>query len=128
MTVSEIIIALTIHLIIPLAGLLLYFLLVLKMRREKVANPPEIDFLILFATYGGMLLTILTSFFWIWSGMASLGLFYLIFAAPIILGIIAYRNFKKRKILKYHLWAYRKALLYYVHMPIALLIGINFGT
>ena len=118
--------AVTIHLVIPLSGLLVYFGLIRKMKREKVENPPTIDLFLSFATYGGLLLVTLTTLFWKWSGLASLGSFYLILGAPIVMGIIAYRNYKNRQLPKYHLWTYKAGLLYFIIAPLTLLTLMAF--
>ncbi|NQY29899.1 MAG: hypothetical protein HRT69_10545 [Flavobacteriaceae bacterium] len=118
MTTTEIIIAVTIHLIIPLTALIMYLGLVRKMKSEKIENPPTIDLFLTFATYGGLLLVTLTTLFWKWSGMASLGSFYLILGAPIVMGIIAYRNSKKKELSIYHLRTYKAGLLYFLITPI----------
>ena len=122
MTVTEIILALLIHILIPLVGLLSYFRLIKKIKIEKIKNPPTIDLFFIFSTYGGLLLVTLTTLFWKWSGMASLGFFYLILIAPIIMGIIIYRNHKNKDISKYHLWSYNVGLLYFLIAPLLLLI------
>ena len=111
-----------IHFVIPLLGVLLYILLLRTIRIEKIKTPPTIGFFLIFATYGGLLLVILTSFFWEWSGMASLGTFYLILGAPIVMGIIAYKNHKNKLLSKYHMWAYKLGLLYFVLTPLTFLL------
>jgi len=121
MSTIEIIIAVTIHLIIPIAGLLFYFWLIRKMIREKVESPPIVDLFLIFATYGGLLLLTLTSFFWLWSGMASLGVAYLTFVAPLLMGVLAYRNYGMKHLSKYHLSTYKSCLLYFVITPITFL-------
>ncbi len=124
MTAKEIIIALTIHLILPLTGLLYFLHLKKRMKIENTPNAPTLDLFILFSTYGGLLLVALTSLFWQWSGMASLGAFYLFFAAPIVLGIIAYRQRQTKSISKYHRWTYLSGLLYFAIAPVT--FGILF--
>jgi hypothetical protein len=126
MTTTEIIIAITIHLVIPLTGLLFYLGLIRRMKREKTNNPPTIDLFLTFATYGGLLLVTLTTLFWKWSGMASIGTFYLIIGAPIIMGIVAYRNYKNRHLSKYHLRTYKSGLLYFIIAPLTLLTLMAF--
>ena len=122
MTAKEIIIALTIHLILPLAGLLYYLRLKKKIKEENVQNAPTIELFIIFATYGGLLLVALTTLFWKWSGMASLGTFYLILGAPIAMGIIAYKYKKIRKISKYNNCTYLSSILYFIIAPISFFI------
>jgi hypothetical protein len=117
MTIKEIIIAVIIHLIIPIFGLIIFLKLAAKMKSEMI-YPPILEFFIIFATYGGLLLVMLTSIFWKWSGLASLGTFYLILAAPILLSFIAYQQFKKRRISKYHDWAFKICALYFVIVPL----------
>ena len=118
MTFKEIIIALTIHLFIPLTGLLYFLQLKNRMKNENIQNAPTTELFIIFATYGGMLLVALTILFWKWSGLASLGTFYLILAAPIIMGLIAYRNRKIKENSKYHKWTYKFGLLYFAIAPL----------
>ncbi|WP_242916080.1 hypothetical protein [Pontibacter liquoris] len=120
---KEIIIFLTIHLIVPMAGLIFYLRLVQKIKREKVENPPIIDLFLTFATYGGLLLVMLTTFFWEWSAMASLGAFYLTILGPIVMGVIAYKNYKNRNVSKYHEWTYWAGKAYFVFLAVSVLIA-----
>ncbi|MFK7970384.1 MAG: hypothetical protein AB8F95_08460 [Bacteroidia bacterium] len=99
---SSIIIPLLIYGIIPVIGGIAYWFLVQKIKKEQITQPPIPDLLVTFLTYGGLLLVLLTSVFWKWSGMASIGSAYLLLAAPIIMGIIAYRNHTKREVSPYH--------------------------
>lgn len=78
----------------------------------------------MFVNYGGLLLIILNSFMLPWSGLSSLGLIYLLFVAPVIMGVIAYRNAKQKGQSYYHLRAYREALAYFIIAP--LIIGLYF--
>jgi len=127
MTTREIIIALTIHLILPLTGLLYFFKIKRQIHRENIVNAPTIELFIIFATYGGLLLVTLTTFFWQWSGLASFGTFYLILAAPIVMAIIAIRQRKTKLNSKYHNWAFKSALLYFVIAPVTLTILLLFS-
>jgi hypothetical protein len=122
MTAKEIIIALTIHLVVPLTGLIYFIRLTRRMGKENVVNAPIPEFFIVFATYGGLLLVTLTTLFWQWSGMASLGTFYLALGAPIAMGIIAYRHRKTKEDSKYHKWIYYSGLLYFAITPLIFLI------
>lgn len=92
------------------------------MKKQDIPNAPTAELFIIFSTYGGLLLVVLTTLFWLWSGMASLGVFYLILAAPIIMGIIAYRHRKTRTISKYHNWTYISGLLYFVIAPVTFIV------
>lgn len=120
MKTIEIIIALTIHLVIPLVGLIVYIRLVREMKTKDVSAPPIIDLFLIFATYGGLLLVALTTLLWKWSGMASLGSFYLILIAPIVMGIIAFRNHQKKELSVYHKRTYKAGLLYFIITPVTL--------
>ncbi len=122
MTIAEIIIALTIHLLLPLIGLFNFIQLKTKMKKKEIQNAPIIELFIIFATYGGLLLVTLTALIWKWSGMASLGTFYLILGAPVAMGVIAYRNRKTKKDTKYHKWTYLSGILYFAIAPVMFLI------
>ena len=121
MTMMEIVIALAIYFIIPLTGLLFFLQLKKRMKRENVQNRPTVELFIIFATYGGLILVVLIELFWYWSGMASLGIFYLIFGAPIVMGIIAYRHRHTRTISKYHKWTYILGVAYFI-VPVLIFI------
>ena len=119
---SEIIIALLIHLFVPVAVLAWFLKLKNDMGNEKIENAPVIDLFIIFGTYGGLLIVVLTTIFWEWSGMASLGAFYLILIAPVVMGLIAYKNSQRKKNSKYHSWTYLSGLLYFVIAPITFIL------
>ena len=70
MTTKEIIIGLTIHLILPLAGLFYFLKIKSQMQRDNIVNAPTFELFIIFATYGGLLIVTMTTFFWQWSGLA----------------------------------------------------------
>ena len=99
MTINEIISAVLIHLLIPLTGLLFYLRLIKLIKKENIENPPTVDLFFIFSTYGGLLLVTLTVLFWKWSGLASLETYYFILGAPIVMGIIGYRNHKNKEFL-----------------------------
>jgi len=114
MTIKETIIVLIIHLVVPLVGLLYFLQLRKQMKRENIQNPPTIALFVIFVAYGGLLLVLLTGLFWYWSGMASLGLFFLIFVMPILMGIITYRHRHTKFVSKYHWRTYELGLAYFL--------------
>jgi hypothetical protein len=61
--VQEIIIFLFIHLLVPLAGLAVYFRLLARLKKQNLVSTLGIYFLIIFVTYGGLLMVVLTAFF-----------------------------------------------------------------
>jgi hypothetical protein len=119
---NEIIAAILIHLLVPVAGLAWFLKLKNDMGNEKIENAPIMDLFIIFGTYGGLLIVALTTIFWEWSGMASLGAFYLILIAPVVMGLIAYNNNQRKKISKYHSWTYLSSLLYFAIAPITFVL------
>ena len=72
------------------------------MNRRGIEKAPYIFLFILFGTYGGVLLVILTAFFCPWSGMASIGTLYLLYPAPavILAGVILLA--RRRQISSFH--------------------------
>ena len=98
----ELLKAVLIHIVLPLAGLVLYLAVVWRMLDKQIDEPPVIMFFMIFATWGSLLVLILTRFFWYWSGMATLGFAYLILVAPIIMLIIAIASYLKRGVSGFH--------------------------
>jgi hypothetical protein len=78
-------------------------------------------FAILFFTYGGWLLVLLTVSLWYWSGLALLGLIYLMVVAPIVLiGLAVYLRPRRTKS-PFHRAAFA-ASAGYVIIPAAVLV------
>jgi FtsH-binding integral membrane protein len=112
---------LLIHVITPIIGLLGFLFLKKKILKESIENPPLIDLFFIFSIYGGILLIILTELFWKWSGMASLGAFFLTIPGFVIMAIIGYRNYKFRHVSIYHKISYLCGLAYCIIMPLTIL-------
>ena len=106
---------------VPLIGLGLFWRMKNKMIKDNISSPPILDLFIVFATYGGLLLVTLTTLFWEWSGMASLGTFYLILVAPFVMGVISYKNYKQRQDSKYHGWTFESGIVYFIIAPLTFL-------
>jgi hypothetical protein len=123
----EIIIFIVIHVVIPVLGLIWYISIVGKMKKENIVERPIMALFVLFATYGGLLVMALTSLFWYWSGMASLGMAYLILLAPIVMLVFALVYYKKRNISKYHVWIFNASWLYFIIAPWTFLILYYIG-
>ena len=108
----EVLRAVLIHLVVPGAGALLYLSIVRRMLDQQIKDPPVISLFIIFATWGSLLVLVLTRFFWYWSGMATLGLAYLVFLAPIAMGVIAVRIYLDRKLSRFHKGAFVASVAY----------------
>ena len=91
-----------VNLVVPLAGLLIFFWLRDQMREQKIERPPIVPLFIILATYGCLLMVVLTVLFWRWSGMASLALAYLVLLAPIVMTILAVTLYRQRRLSQYH--------------------------
>lgn len=114
--------AILIYLVVPPIGLGAFLLLRQRMIREGADIYLLIEYFLLFITYGGLLLEVLTSLLWYSSGQASLVVFYLVLIAPVVMGVIAYRNFIRTKESVYYFWAYRLSILYFLIAPIIFLL------
>ena len=90
MPVSKVIAGIGVNILVPLLGVIVFVLLCRRMRQTNVQSPPFFYYFILFATHGGWLIVLLTALFWEWSGMASLGVFYLVLVAPFVTAGIAF--------------------------------------
>jgi hypothetical protein len=117
-----------IYVVTPIVGLLAYWALLRKMRNVNVVSPPEIPFFILFFTLGGCLTVLLTVWFWEWSGLASLGVFYLIFIAPALTAFFSWRLRVDRTRSKFHAWAFYLSVAYtcLIVVGVPLAVGIRF--
>jgi hypothetical protein len=121
LTYMEYAAATLIYFVIPASGLCLYSRLRNRMLTAGIPDPPIIPFFILFATYGGWLLVILTSLFVGWSGMATLGVAYLMFIAPVVMLTLTIRLYKRRNLSGFHFSAFVASAVY-ILFPIGVLI------
>lgn len=112
MPVSKVIAAVGVNWVTPLLGVIAFYLLCRWMWQSKIQSPPFFSYFILFATFSGLLMVLLTVLFWEWSGMASLGVFYLAFAAPLIAGGLAWRLRQRRALSTFHRSAFYLSLGY----------------
>jgi hypothetical protein len=111
---AEILIALFIHVLVPATGYMVYERLRGRLKAAGHSERFLLHLFWLFFCHGGLLLVILTILFGEWSGMASLGGFFLILVAPILLLPGTLHLWKKRFQDTPHQWAYRASLGYYV--------------
>jgi len=112
-----------IHILVPAAGVGLFLWLVSRMFERQIENPPVFSLFIIFATWGSLLVLILTRFFWYWSGMSTLGLLYLVFLAPVVMFAIAVRCYLERKLSRFHFGALVASISY-----IPVIAGVLMGS
>jgi hypothetical protein len=108
----EVVRAILINLVLPLAGLQIFIWLRNSIRAAGIERPPIISLFIIIATYGGWIMVVLTLLFWHWSGMALFGLIYLVFVAPIVLTVLAVMLYRQRGLSRYHLGLFIASSIY----------------
>ena len=104
--------AIGVNFLVPLLGVIIFALLCRRMRRSHVQSPPFFSYFILFVTFGGWLIVCLTALFWKWSGMASLGVFSLVFVAPFVTAGVAFGLRTRRAVSGFHRNAYIASVAY----------------
>lgn len=114
-----------VFLIIPALGVYLYRVILGEIKEDFKAFTMETELFAVFANYGILLLLFLTTAFWGWSGMSSLGVFYLILVAPVMMLYIAYKGEKFKSESKYYMNVAKAAGLYFLIAPIILILMSN---
>jgi len=107
-----------IYLIFPLFGIIVYIFLVTKIWKEKSRNSILLEFFLIFANYGALIITILTFYLLNWSAVAVMVYFYVTIAAPIIMAIIAFRHRKNKKENNLYKYLYYSAISYIILFPL----------
>jgi hypothetical protein len=102
------------YFVVPLTGLKFYLFVCQRMKEREIASPPVVPLFLLFATYAGWLVVLLTSLFWFWSGMAAPGFAYLVLLAPVLMLIQASPLFRQRKFSCYHYSTFVGSSAYFV--------------
>jgi hypothetical protein len=104
--------ALLIHLVVPLTGLLAYLKICREMHLKSIEHPPYFQIFAVFFGFGGWLLIFLTLVFWYWSGMATLGFFFLLIIMPLIAIGCIISLYENRNLSNYHFYAFRGCLAF----------------
>jgi hypothetical protein len=89
-------IPLLIYLAVPTLGLWVYFRLARQIASAGEPTWVGLVYFALFFCWGGALLVVLTGLLWSWSGMASLGMFFLILVAGPAFLLLALWLFRHR--------------------------------
>ena len=118
------IIPIIIYVIVPLIGIAGYVLLVKKMLKEEIPEPPMDGYFLLFGIYGVLLVLMLTAFFWHYSGMAFLGGIAAIVIGPIISGVLAYRSYRQKGLSLYHFYLHWLSIVYLFILAMFFLLAI----
>lgn len=125
-TIPNLMIGVLINLGIPFLGFIVFIILCRKINNENDITVLTIELFFLFMTYIGLIILILTEFFWVWSGMASLGVFYLFLIAPIAMSIIAVKHWNKRNLTIYHKAIVLASLSYFLVGPVTFYLLITY--
>lgn len=100
------------HVFFPVLVLYAFAELRWSMEEKEIESPPTGYLLVLLVTYGGWLMVGLTAFFWYWSGMASLGLLYLVLVAPFVTLVMAIMLYRRRGESAFHRAAFLASVAY----------------
>jgi len=101
-----------IHVLVPLLGLTVFALLCRRMQRTHIQSPPFLSYFVLFATFGGWMMVCLTTLFWRWSGMASIGVALLFLVAPFLIAGVAINLRNRQTLSAFHRSAYFASIAY----------------
>jgi hypothetical protein len=112
MTLSKDMTPIAIYLLVPFAGTVAFLLLCRWMSRANIPSPPYFSCFVLFGTFGGWLLVVLTAEFWEWSGMATIGVFGLVFVAPFVTAGLAVSLFDRQTWSRLHRGAFVGSVCY----------------
>ena len=121
---ARVVVGLLIHLAVPATGLAIYLYLCGRMRFKEIKNPPYAPLFILFFSFGGWLMVLLTILFWLPSGAMYLGGGYLLLLAPVLMLVLIVSLYEGRTLSKYHLYSYRASIAYEVMLGILILLWI----
>jgi hypothetical protein len=124
MSLWELVRAIGVDVVVPLVGIKIFLSVRERMLDEQIERPPVIPLLIVFATYGTLLILILTVLLWRWSGLASLGFFYVVLLAPVAMAVLAVILYRQRRLSRYHFGSFVASAVYpFVMVPTVLLYG-----
>lgn len=97
---------------IPTAGVVFYFRLLRKMRKEEVPCAPKQALFAIFFVYASVLMVVLTAIFGLWSCIAEAELIFIVLIAPAICSVMIWRYWRNARLSKYHRFVSRMAIGY----------------
>ncbi len=100
--------------LIPLTALIIFLLLIRKIKNEKIEKPPVLSLFILILHYSILLLVTATAISRNWHDFTTVGSFYLMSVSLIAVGIVTYRSIGRWRENKYRLLVLRLGILYFV--------------
>lgn len=112
MPLSKVVTAIAIHLLVPLAGVVAFGVLCRRMEQARIPSPPYLSWFVLFGSFGGWLLVVLTAMFWEWSGMASIGFVSLVLVAPLVTAVMAVYLRPRKTLSAFHRHAFTASAVY----------------
>ena len=121
-TLTTVLTPIVIYLLVPILGIALFFFATKTLKPKERKEIFILKLLIVFACLGGLLLLLLTTVFWKWSGLASVGSVFLIFIAPILMAVIGYDSFKKRAN-EAESTLFKLSISYFIALPLIILIA-----
>lgn len=92
--------------------------------KEGAIKIPIVELFLIIVTYGVLLFMILITASGEWSALSSVGAFYLLIIAPLLMSLIAYALYNKYQLSKYYKWAYILSLLYFVILILTLILSL----
>jgi hypothetical protein len=123
---GEQLMSIAVFFLLPLGGLLWFVRICKAMRRDRLQDPPERTLFFLLVSYGGLLQMFLAQVIWrdMDFGLATLGAFYLVFVAPVLMICFAI-NLKKRRheapVLRV---MFNASWLYFITAPLMIFLAI----
>lgn len=112
-----------IYIIIPIIGIVLFFYFNHKLKPYENNELFTLKLITVFGCLGGLVLLFFTTVFWKWSGLASLGTAFLFLVAPILMALIAYDSFRKRKI-EAENKLFKLSISFFIGLPTIFLIAL----
>ncbi|OON69759.1 hypothetical protein [Hymenobacter sp. CRA2] len=94
---------------------------------DRITSVPALSWLTLVIIYGGLLVLIGIALGDEWSGQASLLALFQVLVAPVVMGTVAVRNYRKRAVSELHKWAAYAGAGYFVAL-LLLFIGVGLSV
>jgi hypothetical protein len=91
------------------------------MELPRISSLPRHWIFLACLSYAGWTCVILTELFWYWSGMASIGVAYLMLVAPVVMLFLAFRLYKQRNQSEFHFCMFW-ACAGYILIPLGVLM------
>lgn len=110
---QKLLVSISIHVLIPLIGMVVYLILLKHMKKAQLVNPPYGALFLIMLCYGVLFIVFSTFVLNVYSPLLLIGLLFIFFVSPLIMISVSIYAFSRRNLSSYHKGCFIGSVLYF---------------